>query len=326
LFKLSKAEVGIGIVGLGFVGEKAHIPSFHSIAGSKLVAVSDIDIGHAKKVAEKYRIESVYDSYKDLIRDPKVDAVVISAPTFLHHQIAMYAISSGRHVLCEIPMAVTMQEAKEMVDAAERSGVIFMPGLNIRFTPNYAKAKMLIEERSIGNPITVFFREFLAAEVLAQQWPPNSWAWDDQKSGGGPALTMSLLSFDLLRWILQSEIVRIHSVSKDVILHELGESRGYNCLAILEFSNGALASLQFSALVRPAMSTNRLEILGDNLNSLVAIGNDRLELYGDNLDKLEWFFKEKGPRVWGHYQARRRALHSINPREQKASHNWRRRA
>ena len=124
MFKLSKT-VGIGIVGLGFVGEKAHIPSFHSIVGSELVAVSDIDIGHAKKVAEKYKIESVYYSYKDLIRDPKVDAVVISAPTFLHHQIAMYAISSGRHVLCEIPIAATMQEAKEMVDAAERSGVIF---------------------------------------------------------------------------------------------------------------------------------------------------------------------------------------------------------
>ncbi len=299
---MSKTEVGIGIVGLGFVGEKAHLPAFRSIPGARLAAVADIDVERTRRAAEKFKLESVYSSHKDLLRDPNVDAVVVSVPTFLHREIALDAVRAGRHVLCEMPLAPTLREAQEMVDEAKRARVILMPSLNFRFTPNYLKAKELIEKGSIGTPAAAFYREFIAAEVLAQQWPPNSWAWDEKKSGGGPAFTLSIWSIDLLRWLLQADIVNVHSASRDVLLQELGGTKGYNSLTVLEFSSGAVATLQFSGLVRPAMSTSRLEVLGGNMNSIVATGNDILTLYSTNPDKQEWIFKEKGPRVWGHYQ------------------------
>jgi len=299
---LSKTEVGIGIVGLGFVGEKAHLPAFRSIPRARLAAVADIDVERTRRAAEKFKLESVYSSHKDLLRDPNVDAVVVSVPTFLHREIALDAVRAGRHVLCEMPLAPTLREAQEMVDEAKRARVILMPSLNFRFTPNYLKAKELIEKGSIGTPAAAFYREFIAAEVLAQQWPPNSWAWDEKKSGGGPAFTLSIWSIDLLRWLLQADIVNVHSASRDVLLQELGGTKGYNSLTVLEFSSGAVATLQFSGLVRPAMSTSRLEVLGGNMNSIVATGNDILTLYSTNPDRQEWIFKEKGPRVWGHYQ------------------------
>lgn len=299
---MSKTEVGIGIVGLGFVGEKAHLPAFRSISGARLAAVADVDVERTRRAAEKFKLESVYSSHKDLLKDPNVDAVVVSVPTFLHREIALDAVRAGRHVLCEMPLAPTLREAQEMVDEAKRARVILMPSLNFRFTPNYLKAKELIEKGSIGTPAAAFYREFIAAEVLAQQWPPNSWAWDEKKSGGGPAFTLSIWSIDLLRWLLQADIVNVHSASRDVLLQELGGTKGYNSLTVLEFSSGAVATLQFSGLVRPAMSTSRLEVLGGNMNSLVATGNDSLALYSNNPDKQEWIFKEKGPRVWGHYQ------------------------
>jgi predicted dehydrogenase len=294
--------VGIGIVGLGFVGEKAHLPAFRSIPRARLAAVADIDVERTRRAAEKFKLESVYSSHKDLLRDPNVDAVVVSVPTFLHREIALDAVRAGRHVLCEMPLAPTLREAQEMVDEAKRARVILMPSLNFRFTPNYLKAKELIEKGSIGTPAAAFYREFIAAEVLAQQWPPNSWAWDEKKSGGGPAFTLSIWSIDLLRWLLQADIVNVHSASRDVLLQELGGTKGYNSLTVLEFSSGAVATLQFSGLVRPAMSTSRLEVLGGNMNSIVATGNDILTLYSTNPDRQEWIFKEKGPRVWGHYQ------------------------
>lgn len=299
---MSKTEVGIGIVGLGFVGEKAHLPAFRSIPRARLAAVADIDVERTRRAAEKFKLESVYSSHKDLLRDPNVDAVVVSVPTFLHREIALDAVRAGRHVLCEMPLAPTLREAQEMVDEAKRARVILMPSLNFRFTPNYLKAKELIEKGSIGTPAAAFYREFIAAEVLAQQWPPNSWAWDEKKSGGGPAFTLSIWSIDLLRWLLQADIVNVHSASRDVLLQELGGTKGYNSLTVLEFSSGAVATLQFSGLVRPAMSTSRLEVLGGNMNSIVATGNDILTLYSTNPDRQEWIFKEKGPRVWGHYQ------------------------
>ena len=187
---MSKSEVGIGLVGLGFVGERAHLSAFRSIPGAKLVAVADIDTERARKVAEKFKLKSVFSNHSELIRDPEVDAVVISVPTFLHRQIAVDAMRAGKHVLCEMPLAPTLREAKEIVDEASRADVIFMPSLNFRFTPNYVKAKELIDDGSVGTPVAIFYREFIAAEDLAQQWPPNSWAWDENKSGGGPAFTL----------------------------------------------------------------------------------------------------------------------------------------
>ena len=308
---MKKTEVGVGVVGLGFVGEKAHLPAFRSVKGSRLVAVADIDLERAKRAAEKFRLTSVYASHKDLIKDPNVDAVVVSVPTFLHRQIAVYAIRAGKHVLCEMPLAPNLREAQEIVEEAKRAGVVLMPSLNFRFTPNYVRTKELIEKGAIGTPTAAFYREFIAAEVLAQQWPPNSWAWDEAKSGGGPAFTLSVWSIDLLRWILESEVVDISSAYNDVVLNELGGTRGYASLSVLQFSNGAVAALQFSGLVRHAMSTSELEILGSNTNSILAEGNDHLTLYGSNPEKQEWIFRETGPRVWGHYQADEHFVRSI---------------
>jgi predicted dehydrogenase len=311
LHRTSKSEVGIGLVGLGFVGEKAHLSAFKSIPGAKLVAVADIDTERARKAAEKFKLKSVYSSHTDLVRDPDVDAVVISVPTFLHRQIAIDAVRAGKHILCEMPLAPTLKEAQEIVDEANRAGVILMPSLNFRFTPNYVKAKDLVSGGSIGTPVAAFYREFIAAEDLAQQWPSNSWAWDENKSGGGPGFTLSVWSIDLLRWLLQEDIVEVNSGSRTVLLKEFGGTTGYNSLAVLKFSNGAVATLQFSGLVRPAMSTSRFELLGDNMSSLMAEGNDHLVLYGAEPDKQEWIFRERGPRVWGHLQEDQHFVESI---------------
>ena len=156
----------MGIVGLGFVGEKAHLAAFRKIPGARIVAVADMDVERAKKAAEKAKVKSVYSNHKDLIADPNVDALVISVPTFLHPQFALDAMRAGKHVLCEMPLAPTMAEAKEVVSEAKKAGVVFMPSLNFRFTPNYVKAKALIERGSIGKPVAAFYREFIPASIL----------------------------------------------------------------------------------------------------------------------------------------------------------------
>jgi predicted dehydrogenase len=299
---LSKTEVGVGIIGLGFVGEKAHVPSFRKIPGAKLVAVADIDVERAKIVAEKAKVKTVYSNHKDLIADPNVNAVVVSVPTFLHPRLAIDAMRAGKHVLSEVPLAPTMSEAKEMVEESKKAGVILMPGLNFRFTPNFVKVKSLIDKNAIGKPVAAFYREFIPATVLAEQWPANSWAWDDKKTGGGPGFTLSVWSIDLLRWLFGAEVVEVHSAWNEPVLPMLGGTKGYCSLSVLKFSNGLVATLQFSGLVRPIGGISRLEILGDNTNSLTATNNDSVTLCADEPDEQHWTLREPGPRVWGHYQ------------------------
>ena len=298
---LSKKEVGVGIVGLGFVGEKAHLSSFRKIPGAKLVAVADMDVARANKAAEKAKCVS-YSNHKDLIADSNVDAVVVSVPTFLHPQFAIDAMKAGKHVLCEMPVGPTMAETKAVVEEANRSGVVFMPSLNFRFTPNFVKAKSLIEKGMIGKPVSVLYREFIPAGVLAEQWPANSWAWDDKKTGGGPGFTLSVWSIDLLRWLLKAEVVDVHSAWNEPVLPAYGGTKGYVSLSVLKFSNGVNATLAFSGLVRPATAISRLEILGDNTSSLTATNNDEITFYGEDPTDQHWIVREPGARIWGHYQ------------------------
>jgi predicted dehydrogenase len=308
---LSKTEVGIGIIGLGFVGEKAHLSALRKIQGSRLAAIADVDQNRLQKVADKVKIKYAYSSHQDLINDPNVDAVVISVPTFLHKKIAIDCFKAGKHVLCEMPLAPNMKDAQEIVDQAKKADVILMPSLNFRFTPNYVKTKELIEEGSIGKPVALFYREFIPAEDLAKQWPSNSWAWNKEKSGGGPAFTLSVWAIDLLRWLLNAEVKKIYAISKDTILKELDGTNGYISLAGLEFSNNTIVTLQFSGLVRHAMSMVHLEVLGDNTNSILSEENDKLTLFGANPQKQTWIFRESGAKVWGHYQEDEHFIQSI---------------
>jgi predicted dehydrogenase len=308
---LSRTEVGIGVVGLGFVGEKAHLQAFQTIPGAKLIAIADVDVERARKAGEKFKLRSVYSTHQDLIKDPNVDAVVVSVPTFLHHKVVTDALKARKHVLCEMPLAPNLREAQEIIAEVKRADVVFMPSLNFRFTPNYVKMKELIDKGSIGNPVVALYREFIPAEDLALQWPPGSWAWDERKSGGGPAFTLSVWSIDLLRWLLKADVEEVHSALRDVRLGELGGTVGYTSLAILRFSNGAVATLQFSGLVRPSMSTSRLEVMGDNMNGLVATGNNGLALHDSDPNQQEWIFREKGAKVWGHYQEDEHFVKSI---------------
>jgi len=163
---LNKTEIGIGIIGLGFVGEKAHLSAFRRIPGSRLEAIADVDQKRLQKAADKSKIKSAYSNHEDLINDSNVDAVVISVPTFLHKKIAIDAFKAGKHVLCEMPLAPNMKDAQEIVDEAKKAGVVLMPSLNFRFTPNYVKTKELIDKGSIGKPAAIFIENLYLLKTL----------------------------------------------------------------------------------------------------------------------------------------------------------------
>ena len=192
--------------GCGFVGRGAHVPSFAGIEGARLVAVADVDEKRRNKAATKHKVESSYDDYAKLIADPKVDAVIVALPTPLHVPAAIAALEAGKHVICEMPLAPSLDEADHLIDVASRSSGILMPSLTFRFTSNYVKTKELITQGTIGNPTSVMYREFIPAIDLANQWPADSWMWQIEKSGG-PLFTLSVWSIDLVRWLFDSEIV-----------------------------------------------------------------------------------------------------------------------
>lgn len=297
---MPKKKVKVAVAGLGFVGGQAHVPAFKKIANADLVAVIDVIEEAAQKFASKYDIKYYLD-HNEALKDPDIDAVVVAVPTPFHFNLVSDCIANGKHVLCEMPLTPTIDQSKKLGNDAKKAGVILMPDLNFRFTPNYVKAKELIQQGAIGNPITINFSEFIPAKDLAKQWPSGSWAWDIEKSGGFPDFTLSVWSIDLARWITDDEITDVNWFSNYSPLEGIENYRGYNTTGIIKLSNGAVGTLHYCATVASGLGTSRLEIFGDNTNLLEAKWNNHLKISGSS-SELEWNFKEKGTKVWGHYQ------------------------
>ena len=295
-------KVGVAVVGVGFVGGAAHVPSFKKIEGSELLALCASTERRVKPLAEQYNVKYYLD-YDKLLEEPKLQAVVLAVPTPLHFDLAMKAIKKGKHVQCEMPIAAAISQVKELKKAADDAGVILMPTLQFRFAPIYVKTKEMIESGMIGKPVAIHFREFIPAMSIAEQWPAGSWAWNIEKSGGYPDFTLSVWSIDMIRWMFKSEIDNDEWMASYPKLEKYGGILGYNTMGLIKLSNGIVGSLHYSASVNPSASTSRLEVYGDNTNVLHAIWNDKIILYGSNQKPQEWNLDVKGTRVWGHRQA-----------------------
>ena len=294
-------KVGVAVVGVGFVGGAAHVPSFKKIEGSELVALCARTEKRVKPLSEKYDVKYCLD-YDKLLEDPKLDAVVIAVPTPMHFELAMKGIKKGKHIACEMPIAPTIDQVKQLQKAADAAGVILMPILQFRFAPIYVKTKEMIASGMIGKPIAIHFREFIPAMSLAEQWPKGSWAWDIEKSGGYPDFTLSVWSLDMIRWMFESEIEDVEWMASYPPIEKYGGILGYNTMGLIKLSNGIVGSLHYGASATPSASTARLEVYGDNTNVLHAVWTNKIVLYGQDEQPQEWNLDVKGTRVWGHRQ------------------------
>jgi predicted dehydrogenase len=307
-------KVGVAVVGVGFVGGQAHVPSFRKIEGCELIALCATTEKRVKPLAEHYGVKYVLD-YDQLLEDPRVQAVVLAVPTPSHFTMAMKAIRRRKHVLCEMPLAPTAEEARRLGEAAAQEGVILMPVLQFRFAPVYKKTKELVDSGSVGRPLAVHYREFIPAESIASQWPAGSWAWNPEKSGGYPDFTLSVWSIDMLRWMFAAEVKHVEWMTNYARLEKYGGILGYNTVGVVKLTGGIVGTLHYSASVTQSASTTRLEVYGEEA-TLNAVWNNKIIIYGHEEKPKELDLPVKGTRVWGHRQLDEHFIECIRLKKQ----------
>ena len=150
-------SVKIGIIGAGFWGAN-HARVISELEGATLTAICDINIERAKSIARRYGVPRVFQDYADLLRCDEIDAVTICTPSTAHAEICIEALSRGKDVLVEKPMASSLEESMRVVDAAKSSGKRVMVGFIERFNPAVEVAKDFLEKGRIGRPILIYGR------------------------------------------------------------------------------------------------------------------------------------------------------------------------
>jgi predicted dehydrogenase len=170
--------LGIGVIGLGGFGLFA-LQQFVQHPDVRLAAMAGTARPAALAAAQRYGIEDVVDVDR-LLELPEVDLVYVSTPPFLHYEQSRRALTAGKHVICEKPLALTVEQADELVDLARQQDLLLVANLMQRYNPLFDIVGRIIDRRPLGEFLHGYFENYASDENL----PPEHWFWDRAKSGG----------------------------------------------------------------------------------------------------------------------------------------------
>lgn len=186
-------ELGIGIVGTGFMGKahafayRAALAAFPDIPVPRLEMIADVEAGLAAKAAHQYGFARSTADWRALVNDPRVDVVSITTPNTLHKEMALAAIAAGKHVHCEKPLSPSLGYSREMVEAAETAGVVTQVGFNYLKNPLLKMARGMIAAGELGE--ITGFRGIHAEDYMHDPEGPYTWRIDPV---GGPGVIADL--------------------------------------------------------------------------------------------------------------------------------------
>jgi predicted dehydrogenase len=197
----------VGITGFGFMGQ-THYKCWKAVEGAEVVAVCDVNpnieedtkraVGNIGDTEEAVDFSSLrlYTDFEEMLKSAELDAVSITLPTSLHADFSVRALAAGVNVFCEKPMALNVEDCERMIAEAKRSGKVLQIGHCVRFWPEYAKAKQIVDSGEYGRVIAAMFQRLGAAPT----WSIDNWFLDEKRSGG-MALDLHIHDTDFVQYL-----------------------------------------------------------------------------------------------------------------------------
>lgn len=239
----------VGIVGTGFMGN-THAAAWAQTP-AQIAGMFSIECEQAQALAEQYHIPC-YDTLDALI--DAVDVVDICTPTDTHHEIALRAAQAGKDIVCEKPLALTLQQAREMIEACRKANVKLLVAHVVRFFPEYARAKAVVDRGDIGKVAVMRLSRCSFQPGRA----PSNWMRDYARSGG-MMMDLMIHDFDYARWVAGD----VESVFAKNVRSSAPDAKGDYSLAILKHKSGAISNIEGAWAYPAPMFRTALEIAGD---------------------------------------------------------------
>ncbi len=199
-------KIKVGVAGLGFIGP-AHIEALRRLPDVEVVAINEFGNELAKAKANSLGISKSYGDFKDLLADPEINCVHICTPNFLHYPMAKSALQAGKNVVCEKPLANTVKEAEELVELADKSGLVHAVHFNIRYYPLVRHMRMMREKGELGrihSIIGTYLQDWLFYET------DYNWRLEPDKSGESRAIAdIGSHLMDLIEYISGLEVTAV---------------------------------------------------------------------------------------------------------------------
>jgi len=249
------SKVGIGIVGSRFQADCIASSVRMLPEEAEVVAVASPTPGNAADFAKRHGIPAAYTDHRELLRDPRVEMIHISAPNYIHARITVDAAQAGKHVVCEKPLCVTLEEADEMLDACRKAGVLLLYAEELFFAPKYVKAKQMADEGAFG-------RIHLVKQGEKHNGPHADWFWDVKQSGGGALMDLGCHGIAFCWWFLGMPKLKSVYAQLSTQVHQDRTEGDDEAITILEFEGGAMGVVE-NSWNRPGGMDDSIEVFGD---------------------------------------------------------------
>ncbi len=201
----------IGLIGLGGIATRSHLPALAARPDVAVCAGAEIDAYQAARTKERFGIPRVYDRYETMLHEEPLDAVYICLPNGLHHEAASAALSCGLHVFCEKPVGLCAQEAADLARQAEAKQLVLLPGYYLRYHPSFIRAAELLAQRRLGKILQVQASAVYSGPYRG--WDPKSdWYFDPHS--GGPLYDWGSHLVDLLLFMTGLQFNRVFAAGQ----------------------------------------------------------------------------------------------------------------
>ena len=226
--------LGWGLIGASTIAKEWMIPAINVQPDSKVVAVMSSSASRGKQYAADNGIPRSYDSIDALLADPEVDVVYISTTNEKHKHETLAAAAAGKHVLCEKPLALNIDDAKDMLDACKEAGVVIGTNHHLRNAVTHRTMRKLIMDGAIGTPLAarVFHAVFLPAHL-------QGWRIKNPETGAGVIMDITVHDTDTLRFVLNDEVEEVTAFSAQQGMGAGDIEDGV--MGVMRFKGGALA-------------------------------------------------------------------------------------
>jgi predicted dehydrogenase len=260
-------QINLGIIGFGIEG-KVMLRNSLRLKGARIEAVADLS-EKARSAAKKSGVKNVYEKYEDLLKDDKIDGVIIGLPNFLHQEAAVKSAEAGKHILLEKPLARNVEEGEKILSAVKKNGVKLMIGFNMRFNPVLSRihdqiANGFYGEVQIAEATNISGGPFSPRSDSIGPVRVPSWWLDKELVGGGALLDLGSHVIDLLIWYF-GEVDSVSSYLKYVFRTDLEDA----ATCILKFKNGTVGTVKVGWFSKGYIES--LQVCGTAKNTLVQL-------------------------------------------------------
>jgi predicted dehydrogenase len=207
----AQGKVGFAVVGLGSIAQSAVLPAFAHCKRARLVALVSRDKNKAKRLANKFGVSAYYSAaeFAECLSNPDVRAIYIATPQGEHERFTVETARAGKHVLCEKPLAATLEQSVRMVDACRKNRVLLMTAYRKYFEPSVLYLKKLMKSGKLGR-IDIIHTGF--SELFTRGRSPD-WLVNRKLAGGGPLMDLGIYCVNTARWLLGEDPIEAGALS-----------------------------------------------------------------------------------------------------------------